>query len=108
VPMQEIGDDLTESWLRRVRDKCDPDRETLPQLEQLEPTDEMCVFIRENTALPNAQLRVAVNKKLAAVRRAPRAPVRARASAHPQAGRRGRGGCAGAGARSRALLRPAL
>ena len=35
---------------------------------ELEPTDEMCVFIRAQRALPNAQLRVAVNEKFAAVR----------------------------------------
>ena len=99
MPMQELGYEVSYTQLRKAREKCNPEREKQPKRPYWVPTDEMRVLIRAQSALTTAQLRVRFNKMFAKVRRAPRAPVRACAGAHPQAGRSGRGGCADAGTR---------
>ena len=104
MPVQELGEPLTERQLERLRIKCDPTRETRKRAapRNLNPEDisGFCDVVREHPTMPLKALRALLNDQFASVRATAdgraggyggRPWARARAGGSPA-------GCAGAGA----------
>jgi hypothetical protein len=104
VPVQVLGEPLTEKQLERVRTVCDPTREKRKRAAPLKPEDiaGLCDVVRDNTRTPWKALLALLNDRFASVRAA--ADGRAGGYGGRPWGRaggrltRGGAGCAGAGA----------
>ena len=105
MPVQELGEPLTENQLKNLRIKCDPTREKRKRAAPLKPEDieGLCDVVRDNPRTPRKALRALLNDQFASVR----ATADGRAGGYGgrpwgrAGGRltRGGAGCAGAGAR---------
>ncbi len=104
MPVQVLGEPLTEKQLERVRTVCDPTREKRKRAAPLKPEDiaGLCDVVRDNTRTPWKALLALLNDRFASVRAA--ADGRAGGYGGRPWGRaggrltRGGAGCAGAGA----------
>ena len=104
MPVQELGEPLTENQLKNLRTKCDPTREKRKK-RNLNPEDiaGFCDVVRDNPTMPLKALLALVNPQFASVRATADGRARAATAAGRGGGRgrltRGGAGCAGAGAR---------